>query len=135
MVNQQFAFAVHILAVLAYSDGIVDSRTVAASVNTNPVVIRRLLLALRHAGLIQTSGGKHGGAKLAKSPTRISLLDIYDAVAPRPVIAVSKRMAYRKCPVSCSMKVVMGEISTGAERAVRKQLRGENLAQLLRKIR
>ena len=30
MVNQQFAFAVHILAVLAYSDGIVGSRIVAA---------------------------------------------------------------------------------------------------------
>jgi Rrf2 family protein len=135
MVNQQFAFAVHILAVLAYSDGIVGSRIVAASVNTNPVVIRRLLLALRKAGLIETSSGKHGGAKLAKKPTKISLLDIYDAVEPRPVIALNKRRAFQRCPVSCSMKMVMGEISTGAERAMRRHLGNVSLAQLLRKIR
>jgi len=135
VVNQQFAFAVHILAMLAYSDGIVGSNRVAASVNTNPVVIRRLLLALRRAGLITTSSGKHGGAKLAKKPTRISLLDIYDAVASPPVIATSKRMAFRNCPVSCSMKIIMGEISTGAEEALRRHLRNLSLAQLLRKIR
>lgn len=134
MVNQQFGFAVHILAVLAYSDGVVGSRTVAASVNTNPVVIRRLLLALRRARLIETSSGKYGGAKLARKPINISLLDIYDAVAPRPVIAISKRRPFHKCPVSCRMKIVMGEISTGAERAMRRHLQGVSLAQLLRKI-
>jgi Rrf2 family protein len=135
VVNQQFAFAVHILAVLAYSDGIVGSGTVAASVNTNPVVIRRLLLALRQAGLIATCSGKYGGAKLAKPPTRISLLEIYDAVNPRPLIAVSKRMAFKKCPVSCNMKGIMAEISSGAERAMRRHLQGITLAHLLRKIR
>ena len=33
------------------------SQTLAASVNTNPVVVRRLLLALRRAGLIETFAG------------------------------------------------------------------------------
>jgi Rrf2 family protein len=135
MINQQFAFAVHILAVLAYSWKVIDSGTVAASVNTNPVVVRRLLLGLRRAGLIDTCSGKHGGAKLSKNPDRISLLDIYDAVEPRPVIAVSQRNAFRKCPVSCNMKHIMGHVSEGAERAMRAHLRGITLGQLLRKIR
>lgn len=135
MINQQFAFAVHILAVLAHADCIVGSRTMAASVNTNPVVVRRLLVALRRARLIETCSGKRGGAKLAKPATRISLLDVYDAVEPPPVIAVSRRNAFKKCPVSCSMKPIMAKVSAGAERAMRNHLRGIKLAQLLRKIR
>jgi Rrf2 family protein len=134
VVNQQFGFAVHILAVLAYSEGIVDSRTIAASVNTNPVVVRRLLLALRQAGLVETCSGKYGGAKLAKPPRRISLLDIYNAVEPRPAIAVSRRRAFNQCPVSCSMKNIMAEVSAGADRAMRSHLGAIKLARLLRKI-
>jgi DNA-binding IscR family transcriptional regulator len=45
----RFAMAVHVLAVLAYKDGDrVTSELLAHSVNTNPVVIRRLLLTLQH---------------------------------------------------------------------------------------
>jgi Rrf2 family protein len=135
VVNQQFAFAVHIMAMLAHSEGIVDSRTVAASVNTNPVVVRRLLLALRRARLVATRTGKHGGARLARKPTRISLLDIYDAVRSRPVIMVSQRDTFKKCPVSCKMKEIMRQVSAGAEQSMRAHLRGITLDKLLRKIR
>jgi Rrf2 family protein len=135
VVNQQFAFAVHILAVLAYSGEVVDSCTIAASVNTNPVVVRRLLLALRRARLVRTSSGKHGGATLGKKPNRISLLDVYDAVEPRPVIAISRRSVFKKCPVSCSMQEIMVQVSEGAGRAMRAHLRGITLQQLLGKIR
>src|SRR4051812_38758175 len=120
---------------LAYSGGVVDSRRVAASVNTNPVVVRRLLLALRRAGLIRTCVGKHGGASLAKDPNQISLLDIYDAVQPRPVISVSQRNAFKKCLVSCNMKQIMVRVSEDADQAMRDHLRGTTLQQLLRKIR
>ena len=135
MVNQQFNFAVHILTVLAFSGGIVDSRTVAASVNTNPVVVRRLLLALRRAGLIETCTGKNGGAKLLKNPARISLLDIYNAVQPSPVISVNERKVFRKCPVSCSMRQLMTRVAGGAEQSMRAHLRGMTLQQLVRRIR
>ncbi len=135
MVNQQFAFAVHIMTMLAYSGRVVDSRTVAASVNTNPVVVRRLLLALRQAGLVTTRAGKHGGAKLSRKPDRISLLDIYKAVEPRPVISISARNAFKKCPVSCGMKRIMTRVAEDTDDVVRKHLRNISLRQLLRTIR
>ena len=48
------------MTALAFSPGeVIGSQTLAASVNTNPVVVRRLLLALRRAGLIETFTGKH----------------------------------------------------------------------------
>ncbi len=135
MVNQQFTFAVHIMTALAFSpERVIGSQTLAASVNTNPVVVRRLLLALRRARLIETFTGKHGGARLRKKPNRISLLDIYDAVECRPVIPVNERKALKQCRVSCNMKSIMSSVAESTEQAVRKHLSGMTLAQLVRKV-
>jgi Rrf2 family protein len=135
VVNQQFTFAVHILTALAFSDARMDSQKLAASINTNPVVIRRLLLGLRRARLVETATGKHGGTKLSRKPAQISLLEIYDAVQPRPVIALNERKAFKRCPVSCSMREIMRGVAAGTEEAVREHLRGISLQQLLRKVR
>ncbi len=136
MVNQQFTFAVHIMTALAFSpDEVMDSQRLGASVNTNPVVVRRLLLALRRAKLIETYAGKHGGARLRRKPERISLAEIYDAVESRPVIPVNERKALQHCHVSCNMKSIMGCVAASTERAVRKHLRGITLAQLVRRVR
>jgi Rrf2 family protein len=135
VVNQQFTFAVHIMTALAFSPGeVIGSQTLAASVNTNPVVVRRLLLALRRARLIETFTGKHGGARLGKKPQQISLVDIYDAVEPRPVIPVNERRVLKKCHVSCNMKAIMSRVAETTEEAVRKHLRRITLAQLVRKV-
>jgi Rrf2 family protein len=121
--------------VLACSPGeVIGSQRLAASVNTNPVVVRRLLLALRAARLIETFAGKHGGARLRKKPGQIALVEIYDAVEPRPVISVNERRVLRRCHVSCNMKSVMSGVAETTEQAVRKHLRGITLAQLIRRI-
>ncbi|MFL6514790.1 MAG: Rrf2 family transcriptional regulator [Chthoniobacterales bacterium] len=135
MVNQQFAFAVHVLTMLGHSGGITGSATVARSVGTNPVVVRRLLLALRDAGLITTCTGNRGGSTLAKSPDQISLLDIYNAINQRPIIVPSRRKVLKQCPVSCNMQRVMSDVSIQAERALRQHLRDITLRQILRKMR
>jgi Rrf2 family protein len=135
VVNQQFTFAVHIMIALAFSpEEVIGSQTLAASVNTNPVVVRRLLLALRRARLIETFAGKHGGARLRKKPNRISLVDIYDAVESRPVILINERKALKQCRVSCNMKSIMSGVAESTEQAVRKHLRGITLAQLVCKV-
>ena len=66
--------AVHVLAVLAYKEGYpVTSAMLAASVNTNPVIIRRLLLSLQRARLVETRKGAGYGSRLSRSPGRINL--------------------------------------------------------------
>ena len=124
------------MTALAFSPGeVIGSQTLAASVNTNPVVVRRLLLALRRTRLIETFAGKHGGARLRKKPREISLAEIYDAVEPRPVIPVNERKALKKCHVSCNMKSIMSRVAESTANAVRKHLRGISLAQLVRRVR
>ena len=124
------------MTALAFSPGeVIGSQILAASVNTNPVVVRRLLLALRRARLIETFTGKHGGARLRKKPRQISLVDIYDAVEPRPIIPVNERRALKKCHVSCNMKAIMTRVAESTEQAVRNHLRSITLAQLVQKVR
>jgi DNA-binding IscR family transcriptional regulator len=54
--------AVHVLAVLAYKEGDpVTSARLAASINTNPVIVRRLLLSLQRARLVETRKGAGSG--------------------------------------------------------------------------
>lgn len=134
MVNQQFAFAVHIMTMLAFAGTKLDSQRLAASINTNPVVVRRLLRALQAAGLVATEAGRHGGSRLGKKPAQISLLEIYDAVEARPVIAPNERKVRKNCVVSCNMKQVMSSVAAGAEEAVRRHLRAITLQQLLHKM-
>ncbi|MFZ1701010.1 MAG: Rrf2 family transcriptional regulator, partial [Pyrinomonadaceae bacterium] len=69
--------AVHILTMLAKAgDENVKSECIAGSVNTNPVVIRRILGQLNTAGLVASQTGAFGGTRLAKLPGDISLCEI-----------------------------------------------------------
>ncbi len=123
------------MTALAYSGEVMDSQMLARSVNTNPVVVRRILLALRAAGLVETIIGKHGGSRLCKPASAISLRDIYDAVAAQPIISVSQRKAWRHCEVSCRMRKIMSAVADEAERAMRSHLKAVTLQRLVRQIR
>jgi DNA-binding IscR family transcriptional regulator len=79
-IGTRFSVAVHVLlAVEVFKDERkVTSDFIAGSVNTNPVVIRRIMGLLRDSGLIEIAAGT-GGIRLARDPGSISLLDVYRA--------------------------------------------------------
>src|SRR5437867_10727690 len=78
MTNSRFAVAVHVLTLMAWADEEpLKSEQVAESVNTNPVVIRRMLCELAEAKLVVSQTGAMGGSKLARPAHQITLLDIY----------------------------------------------------------
>ncbi|HYV79384.1 MAG TPA: Rrf2 family transcriptional regulator, partial [Streptosporangiaceae bacterium] len=70
--NSRMTVAVHALAWLALAErrgrGVLTSAEVAASVNTNPVIIRRCLGDLREAGLVRVRHGTGAGWSLARAP-------------------------------------------------------------------
>ena len=94
-----------------------SSEQLAQTVNTNAVVVRRLLCELTHAGLVRTERGKRGGFLLAKPPRAISLLDIYRAVLEdeaQDLVALHDNPENRKCPVSCKVR---GALATHLQKA------------------
>lgn len=81
-ISSRFTMAVHILACIDYfkSTHQLSSDFIAASVGTNPVVIRRLLGQLKKAGLVNVTRGGQGEASMAKPLDQITLYDVYKAV-------------------------------------------------------
>jgi Rrf2 family protein len=135
MVNQQFATAVHVLAALAFNKkDLMSSEALAQSVNTNPVVIRRLLSQLTKAHLVSTTRGKAGGVKLAKEPQAITLKDIYVALSPTNHMAPRDKSPMKECAVSCSMYAIMSTVSEGTQKATLKYLDSQKLSDLIKKI-
>jgi Rrf2 family protein len=79
-VNCKFATGVHVLVLLGSEpDTRQTSTDIALKLDTNPVVVRRVLASLQQAKLIETQKGPNGGSKLLKSPKAITLADVYKA--------------------------------------------------------
>lgn len=119
MTSSRFAVAVHILTLMAWSDDEpLKSELVAKSVNTNPVVIRRILCELAHARLVVSQTGAAGGSKLARRPDEITLLDIYEAVECRGVFSLHRQQPSRRCPVGINIETVLGDVLKEVDSAV-----------------
>ncbi|MBI5201059.1 MAG: Rrf2 family transcriptional regulator [Elusimicrobia bacterium] len=130
--NSRLAVAAHIVAVLASKrDEFVSSAYVAASVNTNAVVIRRILCALTKAGIVTGEKGKAGGSKLLRCPDEITLADLSKALGEEHLFAIHKNPANPKCRVSCHMKEALGKAFSRAEKAAEAQLREVTVSELL----
>ena len=78
--NTRFATAVHALVFLARQpDQLHSSEAIAAKLQTNAVVIRRILAQLQSAQLVRNHKGPSGGSELVRPANNISLADIYRA--------------------------------------------------------
>lgn len=129
--NSRFAVSVHILAYLTYQqDRAVPSAEIAASVDTNPVVIRRLLSALLKARLVTAQKGATGGFALASSPANISLLAIYRAVEPKPNHGMSHFAPNHRCPVGAKIEHILQSVFFKAQASMEAELARTTLAEV-----
>jgi Rrf2 family protein len=129
--NSRFAVSVHILAYLAYRRGVaVPSAEIASSVDTNPVVIRRLLAALVKARLVTAQKGAAGGFSLATAPEKISLRDIYNAVEPQKNRGLRSFAPNHKCPVGAKIESILTATYAKARAALENELAQTSIAEL-----
>jgi Rrf2 family protein len=117
--NSRFAVAVHVLTLMAWSgEEPLKSEQVAESVNTNPVVIRRMLCELAEAGLVVSQTGSLGGSRLASDPAKTTLLDIYQALECGGVFSLHRQPPSRNCPVGVNIETVLGDVLLEVDSAV-----------------
>jgi Rrf2 family protein len=133
--NSRLTIAVHALTWMALAQrqgrDRLTSDQVAASINTNPVIVRRCLGELRRAGLVQVRHGAGAGWSLARPPEEISLLAVYDAVDPEPLFGMHRTEPNQACPVGRGIRSALGPVYDDVERALRRQLRRTSVAGML----
>lgn len=126
--NSQFSMAVHVLAMLAGSrEENMKSDCIAASVNTNPVVIRRLLGQLNQADLVISQTGASGGTRLARCPNEINLAEVYKAVSCGEVFALRPTSPSKDCPVGRNIEAVLCNLQKEIDRGIEERLSGYTL--------
>ena len=82
-ISSRFTIALHIFTCAdVFQDQYkVTSDFLAGSINTNPVIIRKILAQLKNAGLITVARGT-GGIAPTRPLSEISFYDVYQAIEP-----------------------------------------------------
>lgn len=134
MTSSRFAMATHILTLLAlHDDEPLTSETIAESVNTNPVVIRRTLAGLREAGIVASHSGAGGGWRLTGRPEAITLCDVFRAVESEQVLALHPKSPQGSCAVGRSICRTLEGVFDAAEAAMVGQLASVTIADVMRR--
>lgn len=91
-ISERASLALHGLVYLARSDqGIVSIRDLSSNLGVSQPHLAKVFQKLSEAGLARSKRGPAGGFALGRPPSRITLLDLYEAVEGKVVM--------KKCPV------------------------------------
>lgn len=135
-ISSRFTMAIHMFACIdTFSDQKMTSDFMAASIGTNPVIIRKLLQQLKAAGLIEVQRGT-GGVTITKPLDEITFLDIYKAVecAPDEQLFHFHENPNQKCPVGRNIHRVLDERLCEVQKAMEAKLAEMTLADVKKDV-
>jgi Rrf2 family protein len=122
-----FPVAVQALVVIAGTEGLCSSNTMAQDLKTHAVFVRRVLAQLVRADIVQAREGRDGGYRLARSAEQITLAEVYQAVKqaePQEDTAVAGG-------VSIHVQTVLDEVGAEAEQRLLETLGRHSLASVI----
>ena len=135
-ISSRFSVAVHIISILQlYGNPMPTSEYIAGSVNTNPVVIRRILGMLKQAGIVDMKRGT-GGSYLVKSVENITMLDVYkavDSVLDGQLFQIHEN-PNPMCPVGANIQDVVNVALISAQDAMEGVLQKITLADITKNL-
>lgn len=137
MVDLRFANSLQIMLALAHakeSGALMSSAQLAVGLKINPALVRKLLIPLSQAGLINTFKGKTGGAEIAKTAKQINLRQIYQAAVDSELVNGPEKFN-SQCPIGSCMSRVFHQITDGMEAASLKYLESVSLDKLLTQVK
>ena len=122
-----FPVAVQALVVIAGTDGLCSSNTMAQDLKAHAVFVRRVLAQLVRADIVQAREGRDGGYRLARSAEHITLAEVYQAVKqvePQDEGACSGG-------VNMSVQGILDEVGVEAEQRLLETLGQHTLASVI----
>ncbi|KGP85014.1 Rrf2 family transcriptional regulator [Paenibacillus sp. UMB7766-LJ446] len=135
-ISSRFSIAVHTLSLIAVVPNECTGDFIAQSVNTNPVIIRRIMSKLKQARLIEVRPGV-GGASLLKDPADITLLDVYRALE---VVEDGALFNFHKhpnpnCPVGSMIEQTLRAELIEAQTAMEQRLNRVTIQQMMDQVK
>lgn len=106
--DSRLSGVLHVLLHMAQAEGPVTSESMAKAMETNPVVIRRVLAGLRDQGYVRAEKGHGGGWTLACDLTKVTLRDIYNALGEPTLLAIGHRTESPGCLVEEAVNAALG---------------------------
>lgn len=132
-ISSRFTLAIHIFACINTfgKEYKVTSGFLASSTNVNPVIIRKILGQLKHAGLIDVARGT-GGTTAAKPLAAITLLDVYHAVecVEQDGLFHFHENPSTECPVGRNIHHILDDTLFRVQNAMEQELASITLADI-----
>lgn len=113
--DSRLSGVLHVLLHMAERDGPTTSDMLARAMDTNPVVIRRVMAGLRDRGYVQSEKGHGGGWTIACDLGAVTLRDIYEALGRPELLAMGNRTDAPGCLIEQAVNAALGETFDEAE--------------------
>jgi len=120
---------------MARHQGPLTSEAMAKAMDTNPVVIRRVMAGLRDKGYVQSEKGHGGGWSLSCDLTQVTLRDVYVALGSPSLLAIGNRTESPGCAVEQAVNAALGRSFEAAEALLLERLGEVTLASLGEDVR
>ncbi|MBB3899704.1 DNA-binding IscR family transcriptional regulator [Roseococcus suduntuyensis] len=125
----------HVLLHMAEQEGPTTSEVLAKAMQTNPVVIRRIMSGLRERGYVRSEKGHGGGWTLACDLSRLTLRDVHEALGEPALLAIGNRTEAPSCLVEQAVNAALGRAFEDAEAMLLERFASVTLAQLRADLR
>lgn len=128
--DSRLSGVLHVLLHMAETKGPVTSDAMAKAMQTNPVVIRRIMAGLRDAGFVQSEKGHGGGWTIARNLGLITLRDVYAALGSPELFAMGNRTDAPGCLVEQAVNAALNTAFNDAEALLLDRFAAVTLAEL-----
>lgn len=128
--DSRLSGVLHVLLHMAERSTPSTSETLALAMNTNPVVIRRIMSGLRDQGYVRSEKGHGGGWTIACDLRRVTLRDVYDALGKPEILAMGNRTEAPDCLVEQAVNVALSDAFEEVEALLLRRLGEVTLAAL-----
>lgn len=106
------------------------SERLARMMDTNPVVIRRLMSGLRDEGYVRSEKGHGGGWTVCCDLSNVTLQDIFIALGSPSILALDTRTKSPDCLIEKAVNAALAQAFHAAEALLLKRFGDVTLAQL-----
>lgn len=113
--DSRLSGVLHLLLHMAQAERAMTSEVLARSMDTNPVVIRRILAGLREKGYVASEKGHGGGWTLACDLSKVTLRDVYLALGAPDLLAIGNRTDAPGCLVEQAVNARLSKSFDDAE--------------------